>query len=748
MSPSQHDHCFETRSIRVTLFFLHHLLSQPPSSFAFLPSTASNLQPPPTSIKMAFTSAKMAELLPRHRIEVTNYHFELHNTLSELAIEAKEKTSQEGIQLLQQLHMVIERAPDTVETGPWKEQSQKAIDQFTKKKSIIGIVGGTGAGKTSFINALLEEESLLPTNCMRACTATITEISYNKGKAKYRAIIEFLTRDEWRDELEKGLAVLFDETGRIVKDATNEDSEAGVFYSKIRAIYSDLTREAIEHSTVESLLAHKEVQVLDRKEEFEDNDSTKFAKKLQRVIDSKDRGHRGSSRDIAYWPIIKRVQLRVRAKALSTGVTLVDLPGIQDSTPARAKVAENYMKSCTGLIVTAPIHRAKDDRVAKNLLGPTFRRQLMMDGGYSTMTFACTKIDEINIQEMCNTVEPIRRQLEKISLSIENKRRECATIEAQIQDSMPQLSEAEDALLKSSARCDVLEDIARETEGELGRFILNDNNKRQAIDSPNGINPASNKRRAGTQGIIEDERDEDDQAETEDRDQVPDASLSLANIDYERSFSQARNLRDAAKATKEKMLAEIKDMKSQLIEIEGSIRQLEDEKRSTCIRYRNDYVVKAIKADFVAGVRESDQERAQYDEDYDPTVETRDYEKLADDLSVFTVSSRAYQKKMGKMRHETEIPGFATLEDTGMPAALRHCEQLTQTGRRKNADFFLAMLSKLLNSINLWLANQINSCKVSDMHREQARLLLQDRLATLKNVCNLALDIKARADKI
>ena len=129
-----------------------------------------------------------------------------------------------------------------------------------------------------------------------------------------------------------------------------------------------------------------------------------------------------------------------------------------------------------------------------------------------------------------------------------------------------------------------------------------------------------------------------------------------------------------------------------------------------------------------------DQERAALDDDWDPTVEARDYDKLAAELPVLTVSSRAYQKKMGKMKDESEIPGFATLEDTGMPAALRHCEQLTQAGRRKNADFFLAMMSKLLNSINLWLANQINSCKVSDMHREQARLLLQDKLASLKNV--------------
>ena len=32
---------------------------------------------------------------------------------------------------------------------------------------VLGVVGNTGAGKSSVINAMLDEERLLPTNCVR-----------------------------------------------------------------------------------------------------------------------------------------------------------------------------------------------------------------------------------------------------------------------------------------------------------------------------------------------------------------------------------------------------------------------------------------------------------------------------------------------------------------------------------------------------------------------------------------------------
>jgi ATPase subunit of ABC transporter with duplicated ATPase domains len=112
------------------------------------------------------------------------------------------------------------------------------LKQEVDTPTIIGVVGNTGAGKSSVINAMLEEERLVPTNCMRACTAVVTEMSWNSSKLpgeKYRADIEFISAAEWQKDLELSLSELIDANGQVSRDCTNPDSEAGIAYAKVKS---------------------------------------------------------------------------------------------------------------------------------------------------------------------------------------------------------------------------------------------------------------------------------------------------------------------------------------------------------------------------------------------------------------------------------------------------------------------------------------------------------------------------------
>jgi predicted GTPase len=58
---------------------------------------------------------------------------------------------------------------DSQDNRHWVSQLTNLQNTKVNTPTVIGVVGNTGAGKSSVINALLEEERLVPTNCSE-CT--------------------------------------------------------------------------------------------------------------------------------------------------------------------------------------------------------------------------------------------------------------------------------------------------------------------------------------------------------------------------------------------------------------------------------------------------------------------------------------------------------------------------------------------------------------------------------------------------
>ena len=128
----------------------------------------------------------------------------------------------------------------------------------------------------------------MPTNCMRACTAVVTEISYNYGEIPYRAEIEFIQLEDWEKELKTLFQDLLDTNGAVSRECANEETDAGIAYAKIKAVYPKKTKEDIANSNIQTLL--REVShILGKTENIEHSDSEKFYKRLQHFVDSKEK---------------------------------------------------------------------------------------------------------------------------------------------------------------------------------------------------------------------------------------------------------------------------------------------------------------------------------------------------------------------------------------------------------------------------------------------------------------------------
>jgi hypothetical protein len=156
---------------------------------------------------------------------------------------------------------------------------------------------------------------------MRACTAVVTELSYNQsddpGK-RYSAEIEFIAAVDWQKELRLLFQELIDSDGKISRDCSNHESEAGIAYAKIRAVYPKKTKDDLAKSSVESLMEDPSVKHLfGTTREIHCSTAKVFHAELQRYVDSKEKStvedgknkkEKKEKRGMEFWPLIRVVK--------------------------------------------------------------------------------------------------------------------------------------------------------------------------------------------------------------------------------------------------------------------------------------------------------------------------------------------------------------------------------------------------------------------------------------------------------
>ncbi|KAG8526802.1 uncharacterized protein KY384_008231 [Bacidia gigantensis] len=694
-------------------------------------------------------------------------NFQLQNLIKDATPQILESAVEASVELLNELRgPLLAKIDDSPDAEQWLQQIDGLKKQAVKTRTVIGVVGNTGAGKSSVINAMLEEERLVPTNCMRACTACVTEISFNHEEAQlYKADIEFISAGDWEKELKVLFQDLLDGDGKVSRDCTNEDSDAGIAYAKIKAVYPQKTKEDIANSSV-ALLIREVANTLGSTRNIKEQDSLLFYKKLQSFVDSKekavgkkDKDGKKPKRERELWPLIRVVRLYVRSPALSTGAVIVDLPGVHDSNQARAAVAESYMKQCTGMLealingllavhllvenleklimhciglwIVAPINRAVDDKAAKSLLGESFKRQLKMDGGFSSVTFICSKTDDISLTEaqdslgLDDELGPLWEELDRLSAKRKG-------LKKQIEE------------MKETKA--VYDEVGNDTDEQLEKWEtllenLNDgkevyapakqssNKKRKASRKEK---PTKKKRRTYSSGSDDSDFDgeESEDASDVDDDNSPsspqDTREPLTETEINNKIQELKTTKKDSRRQKRELGDTIATIRKDIASIEDEEGSIESKLSALCISGRNQYSKGAIQQDFAAGIKELDQEIAaeEDEENFNPDNEVRDYEEVAKSLPVFCVSSRSYQKLQGRFRKEPAVPGFSKLDETEIPALQAHCEKLTETGRAANCRSFINKLSQLLNSLTLWASNDGTGANLSaDQQAREARYL-------------------------
>lgn len=246
--------------------------------------------------------------------------------------------------LLGDIQTALAKSSGLKRVQQWGESIEKLQGEYKMPRFVIGVLGDTGSGKSSLINAVLDEERVVPTNCMRACTAVITEILWNPSddpSKKYRAEIEFITQAEWTTEVIALHRDILDFNGKLSPDIRNADSDAGTAYAVLKAVYPTHTDEQLRDADPAVLANFAKVrEVIGRQSIVEEGDCSAFYAKIQTFVDSEEKHSKNSTDTIetetriqtmAFWPLIKVVRVFLKSEVVSTGVVLVDLVRTQQS---------------------------------------------------------------------------------------------------------------------------------------------------------------------------------------------------------------------------------------------------------------------------------------------------------------------------------------------------------------------------------------------------------------------------------
>lgn len=658
-----------------------------------------------------------------------------------------------GVRVLNDMQKPLESLTGSADAQSWLEQIQRVRELAIKTKTVVGVVGNTGAGKSSFINAMLDEERLVPTNCMRACTAVVTELSYNESNnehSRYRAEIEFIRPEDWQKELDILFADVFDEDGKIARDASNPDTQAGIAYAKIRAVYNKYTKDDLAVAIVRSLMQVKQVRaVLGTTKRLNSADPSEFYRRLQGYVDSKEKGTEqkdkngnkitNPKREFECWPLIKCVKIYTKADALSTGAVIVDLPGVHDSNAARAAVAESYMKQCTGLWIVAPINRAVDDKAAKTLLGNTFKRQLKYDGTYSAVTFICSKTDDISKTEATDRLE-LGEQMESLDARLYEIDKQRRALKSEVKDLKAERTNCTDVAERADEDIEVWESLSEKVDDGKTVYAPVAKRKRKRVSRK----PTSRKKRTSSNDsdeVVEyiDSDSDSEEAESDDGYASPQTDpLTRERIDLK--LDELKQQKRDARKERSTIDDRIKELQAQLVPLNEEVEDIDAQQNSLVIAGRNEYSRSAIRKDFADGIRELDQENAEEEDpdSFNPEEDLRDYDQVARDLPVFCVSSRAYQELNGRFQKDNDVPGFTDAAQTEIPKLQAHCKKLTENGRQATCRRFLNSLTQFLTSMGLWATDDGSGRKMTEQQRSAEHRFLEQRLKELQRALEKA----------
>ncbi|XP_074845166.1 nuclear GTPase SLIP-GC-like [Carettochelys insculpta] len=256
----------------------------------------------------------------------------------------------------------------------------------------IGLFGSTGAGKSSLLNAIIDQQFFLPVSGYRACTSCMVQVSSSQG-GNYRAKIYLLSEQEWQEELRNLVELL--------SNPEETQSDVGEAGRKLQALYGNDAETRLQ--TEEDLLRVKPLITIppSRCIVLEDEQAEQLSYKLDPYIrchKEEEPGLDDEKAKMRLWPLIKYVEVTIpKSDVIPEGVVFVDIPGTGDYNSKRDEMWKENIKKCSVIWVISDIKRVQGGKDHEKLLEEGIKAY--QGGMCCDLALVVTQSDNLRLQE-------------------------------------------------------------------------------------------------------------------------------------------------------------------------------------------------------------------------------------------------------------------------------------------------------------------------------------------------------------
>lgn len=268
----------------------------------------------------------------------------------------------------------------------WEAQLHNLRNSVAERDTVsVAVLGGTGAGKSTLINALLDVD-LLPTHSFRICTAAAVEIGYAPTK-QIALQLEFIAPETWEAEKQAFLSEIEESRHRGQNLISHQD-----FIFKAWSLYKPRQGPPPLPFPLDDLLNLLETPLPENVQNYLQQghwtsryrEPAQLKTELQQLLTAEGQ----------LWPLLKRVQIRGPFEILKGGLQLVDLPGLNDPNPVREDITRAYLKQAEFIWLTFNLSRGLTRDVMDLLKDGGFLTQIILDGTLSALALVGTRADE------------------------------------------------------------------------------------------------------------------------------------------------------------------------------------------------------------------------------------------------------------------------------------------------------------------------------------------------------------------